>query len=412
MSRTARRTLALWLAAVASAACASSAPPVPAPPDPAPVEARPVPPETPPIPPEVPVPIAPGPWFLLDRRHVVLADGVQDTWFDNADFGRTDIRERGPGIWLPAKIRALPEAARHLIDTPLVLLTEHTEARCSATVQTLWVASVPVFDPRERSPFHEALHKTPADGHEPTPAERAAAAWGLGHRLLVAELGETDHDACRGPFIAAKPDRVPLQLRSARAAPAIAKRAFRALRATSFWEVQQEAYLKSLVVARVRYHGHREEERQRQIADGTRPSAVDLRWITDPSRGAPRTWDTPTKGGDRPEVQTLSDPDGTLRYVFVRTGNGLSCAAPAAWALFDPDYALVDFGLTPRSFLFLDWDGDGQIDLLEGGHQWRRVHALALPGHPILAALEVQPHGLACSMEQIGPLPAETPTPP
>ncbi|HRE89236.1 MAG TPA: hypothetical protein PK095_08855 [Myxococcota bacterium] len=187
----------------------------------------------------------------------------------------------------------------------------------------------------------------------------------------------------------------------------------RALREHGFWEVQQAGYQRS--VERLREESRREYEARLAAAKRVRATKKEVAELEDErdkrADYAPATWEAKPVGPED-QIWGYEEPSGTVwsdgrgaRFLVVKTGNDVSCAAPRAWMLFQVDGA----ELTPLDFGILG--GPSQVLSRDGGFDvlmsWPTAVARVVGGQLSVVAppsVDAAPH---CSWGQIPPVQGE-----
>lgn len=187
-----------------------------------------------------------------------------------------------------------------------------------------------------------------------------------------------------------------------------------ALREHGFWEVQQAGYQRSVEL--LREASRREYEAAIAEAKRQRASKKELAEIELDRRAdyAPATWEAKPVGPDD-EIWGYEDPSGTVwsdargvRFLLVKTGNDVSCAAPRAWMLFRVE-GIGGAELTPLDFGIM---GSPSLVVARGGGfevltSWPTAVARVGEGRlEVVApsAMDAAPH---CSWGQIPPIQGE-----
>jgi hypothetical protein len=346
--------------------------------------------------------VAGPPWLMVHPHLIVLADGVDPRWIDPRTPAHVEERlgaQQHPiGVYRPARLEALPAAARGLVGTVVVLTgtdlsREHADGEegltCRAVITAVWAAAIAPEEDDEGMTFFDA---TDAFGHV-----APGRGWAEGHPMLVAEVMPLTDSACPRDALVAVPDGPSAsgarRLGESSPTPKARAAALKAVRETALWREQQEAYESSLAAWRKDIRTRKREDPQLDLS---------LEYGTH----APKRWDAHARqlGADSdPSVKALVDADGTTQLLEVTLGNRVSCAAPPMWFLLDLALRVLDAGLVHGARAVLDWNGDGAWDLVEYGWSSGTVTPLGHAERP-LQSFAVKTRALYCPHEAVPPL--------
>ncbi len=305
---------------------------------------------------------------------------------------------------------SLPEALGSAIGKKLWAFSETGDKRCEVVI-TGFAARVlfevdsnyssEVFDPYVEDANEDGVPDTPV-----TPeAERFKKAFDEGEKRLVAVLtrdGLTPYGGCGDEldyFVSDSPmKRLPLV---EEVPELLSQKAVEGFRAHAFWDLQQDAYQRSLEDERTRVRQDLEEAKMR------REPREELEAIRDgdKSRDAPKTWDLGAQDWGGPSFRAFGE-EGKPFFIEVELGNDLSCAAPRAWMIFrvvgsDLETVAFDVGRTPLSLV--DLEEDGRYEMVRGGWLDKRIESLGLEALPVRSLSYLKPHEYHCGYDSLGP---------
>jgi hypothetical protein len=310
---------------------------------------------------------------------------------------------------------SLPPSYLKLLGERLKVYASEGAAHCDVVVAGFAV-QVP-FDPDSGTagdvfyppePYDEDGDGTP-DGEPPVPEEvRFRKAFDEGPKRLVATLRLPDGRPYEGcvegelDFLVGRDGIAHLE-----ATETVPKRlereAFKALRSHGFWDLQQDAYVRSLEQERTRVRLAIEAGKHEGM------SRSDLRELaaSDRSLKAPKTWEESTQDWSTPTLRLWEGARGD-KLLVLEVGNGYSCAAPRGWMAFrvsDDGLETIAFDVGKGPLGFIDIDQDGRFEMMREYWVDKRIDeldpALALPPK---REMTLDGWELHCGWEDLPPL--------
>jgi hypothetical protein len=206
-------------------------------------------------------------------------------------------------------------------------------------------------------------------------------------------------------------------LESSEAATPLLERGLLAFREHGFWEIQQVAYERS--VEHLREASRKEYEEAVAEAKKRRAKKDEIDEIERDKRAdlAPPTWEALLRdnaeafdsGGSEAPFGVVWRDGGQDRYLLVRMGNDVSCAAPDAWMFFQvagPDLEVIDFGIDAAPSWIVERDGHHEVMADSPARVSRLDNGRLIP-----VAESAFESSLHCGWGQIPPVPTQPRSP-
>ncbi len=307
----------------------------------------------------------------------------------------------------------LPKPLQKALGKKLWAFSEMGEKLCEVVI-TGYAARV-VFEPESSEAteiFDPYIEDSNEDGMPDAPAssehERYTKAFDDSPKRLVAVLtrdGLTPYEGCGelgelDLFVSDRPlTRLPTLTE---VSPELSHMALAAFRSHAFWDLQQDAYQRSVEDERTRVRMEVEEAKKQRWS---REEIAELR-DGDRSKDAPKTWDEGKEEWNGPSFRAWGE-EGKPIFIEVELGHDLSCAAPRAWMIFRVDgstleTAAFDVGRPPS--MLVDVGDDGRYEMLRGGWLDKRIESLDLEGAQLRGLSFTSPNEHHCEYSSLGPV--------